>query len=207
MGSSWVPFSVGCLPPPHWMGLVLFCLQLETPQEGQVWRMEHHTSGGKCREEGRRNQALCPVPLLLPSTSAWPLCWTWRIYSGANKTAAGQAAGGSSRGNFGCGSQCVELPGWHLHATELVDVTVTEKPWLAGDSVLSATWGRVAAEDGAMRSPLCSWVHPPPSSASHCCGLCAACSGLPAASGTLAEHLLCPHVPTLSPPGAEADSL
>lgn len=62
MGSSWVPFSVGCLPPPHWMGLVLFCLQLETPQEGQVWRMEHHTSGGKCREEGRRNQALCPVP-------------------------------------------------------------------------------------------------------------------------------------------------
>lgn len=120
------------------------------PQEGQVQKMEHYTSGGKCREERIRNQSLFPVPPALcpccsPPPPARPLWWRWRIYSDgtschccADTTAAGQAAAGS-RGNFGCGSRCAELPQWHLHPRELVGVTVPEKPWLGGDSVLSAT--------------------------------------------------------------------
>lgn len=32
MGSCSVPSPAGCSPSPRWMGLVLFCLQLETPR-------------------------------------------------------------------------------------------------------------------------------------------------------------------------------
>lgn len=50
MGLCCVLFPLGCPPPPHWMGLVLFFLQLETPRRDKFrkWNITHQVaSAGK----------------------------------------------------------------------------------------------------------------------------------------------------------------
>lgn len=136
-GLGWVPFPVGCLPPPHWMGLVLSSTR--DPREEQVWKMEHYTSGGKYREEGIRNQPLCPVPLLLPSTSAWPLWWRWRIYSDANPPTAAQIKQQQVRELVPGGIFAVGVSVWSCHGG-----TCTPQSWQMSLCQRSPGWHRTA---------------------------------------------------------------
>lgn len=156
----------GCIPcrlpaPTSLDGTGFVLSSTRDLQKGQVWKMEHHTSGGKCREEGIGNQALCPAPpALCPCCSPPPqhgLCggdggfiqveikqqqvrqlgefqgeyWLWESVCGAAVVAPASHRAG------GCHRAREALAGRGQRA----------------ECHLGAV-GHVAAEDGAMRRPL-----------------------------------------------------